>query len=259
MTPRRLVPGMLTLVALMLLATPHGLATTSTLTRLARELTGLRAEVEALSESISDVRAETETRVRSLAGQKAELEAQVQREELRLKQLAQEKEKHLQEVASSQAAKARIEPTIRASLARVRRGVASSLPFKHAERLAALDAIETGLRDGMLRPEKAAARLWQLVEDELRLTRESGLYQQVLTVDGDETLAEVARLGMVAMYFKTQDGRVGRVARKGDVWVTETLSDEVSRAQILGLFDQFKKNIRVGFFELPNPTPGARP
>lgn len=259
MTPRRLAPGLLTLVALMFLATPSGLATTSTLTRLARELTGLRAEVEGLSESIADARSETNTNLRSLAGQKAELEAQVQREELRLKQLAQEKEKHLQEVASSQAAKARIEPTIQASITRVRTGIAASLPFKHAERLAALDAIETGLKDKMLRPEKAAARLWQLVEDELRLTRESGLYQQVLTVDGAEALVDVARLGMVAMYFKTQDGRVGRVAKKGDAWAIETLSDEASKTQILGLFDQFKKNIRVGFFELPNPTPGARP
>ena len=136
----------------------------------------------------------------------------------------------------------------------MRRGVQKSLPFKRAERVAALDAIESQLEEGLLGPEKDASRLWQFAEDELRLTRESGLYQQTLTVDGEEVLAEVARIGMVAMYFQTADGRVGRVARRGEEWVTETLTDERDVDRLRSLFDAFKKGVRQGFFTVPSPV-----
>ena len=109
-------------------------------------------------------------------------------------------------------------------------------------------------------PQKASSRLWAFVEDELRLTRENGLYRQTITLASDELLVDVARVGMVAMYFKTDDGRYGRTVNNGGAWSYELVQDKESQKQIEGLFDAFKKNIRVGFFELPNALPegGAR-
>lgn len=251
---RRLLTGFIAALLLPTL-TATALANTEELTRLAEELTGLRAEVEGLSDAISAAKTDTQGQLRSLSTQKTELEAQIQREELRLKQLRLQKTKLVEEVARGNAAKDALEPTVLASVARVREGVERSLPFKRAGRIAELDKIEKQLTDGLLRPEKAAARLWQFAEDELRLTRESGIYQQTIEVDGDEILADVARLGMVAMYFRTADDRVGRIARIGGQWRTEQFTDEARKAHVLALFEHFKKGIRQGFFTIPNPAP----
>jgi hypothetical protein len=242
--------ALVVLASLALAATAHA---SGDLSRLAGELTRLRAEVESLSDAITDAKTRTQTELRAAAGQKTELELALQREEMRLTQLTRKRETHLAAVARSQAAKGKLAPNVLASIDRVREGVKRSLPFKRAERVAALDAIASQLDEGLLGPEKAASRLWQFAEDELRLTRESGLYQQTLTVDGEEVLAEVARVGMVAMYFQTSDGRVGRVARRGEEWVTETLTAERDVDRLRALFDAFKKGVRQGFFEIPSP------
>ncbi|MEM1348022.1 MAG: DUF3450 family protein [Myxococcota bacterium] len=251
---RRILTGC-TVFLLTLTLTATALANTEELTKLAQELTKLRVEVEGLADSISASKNDTQAQLRSLSAQKTELEAQIQREELRLAQVQQEKAKLLEEVARGNAAKNELKPTVLESIAKVRQGVERSLPFKRAGRLDELDKIEKQLKDGLLRPEKAAARLWQFAEDELRLTRESGVYQQTIQVDGDEILADVARLGMVAMYFRTADNRVGRIAVVDGQWRTEKFSDEERQTQVVALFENFKKGIRQGFFTIPNPAP----
>ena len=144
---------------------------------------------------------------------------------------------------------------VKSSIASVRRSIESGLPFKTGERLAALAKIEEQLDQGLSSPEKATARLWAMIEDELRLTRENGLYRQTVKIDGEESLVEVARLGMVAMYFRTNDGRVGKTLRSDNGWTYELIKDEVKEEQVEMLFDAFKKQIRAGYFELPNPLP----
>ncbi len=250
-TRRWVSASLVVLASLALAATAHA---SGDLSRLAGELTRLRAEVESLSDSISESKRTTQAELRAAAGQKSELELSLQREEMRLTQLTTKREKHLAAVARSEAAKGKLAPSVLATITRVRARVRTSLPFKRAERVAALDALESQLEEGLLGPEKAASRLWQFAEDELRLTRESGLYQQTLTVDGEEVLAEVARVGMVAMYFQTSDGRVGRVASRGEEWVTETLTAERDVDRLRALFDAFGKGVRQGFFEVPNPV-----
>lgn len=268
---RRSSPGGLRRVHLMLITTAcltclttGELAASGTVSELAERLATLRGEVEELSEQIEAQKADTRGRLRSIASQKMDLEMQVQREELRVRQLRKAREEQLEEVEAGEEARAQLEPTIRASIDRVRASVERGLPFKVEERLAELDELERRLDEKVLPPERAGARLWQFVEDELRLTRESGLYRQTIKVGSEEMLADVARLGMVALYFKTNDGRVGHVRRAGaGEWEYVELTEEGQVEQIMALFDAFKKNIRVGYFELPNglvdaPRGGAK-
>ncbi|MFB6373638.1 MAG: DUF3450 family protein, partial [Bradymonadaceae bacterium] len=100
------------------------------------------------------------------------------------------------------------------------------------------------------------SRLWQFVEDELRLSRENGMYSQVIELGGEEVLADVARVGMVSLYFKTEDGRVGVAERTDEGWRWQTIRKEKQKRRIEKLFESFKKNIRVGYFELPNGLGG---
>ncbi len=222
---------------------------------LARRLAKLRSQVETLSSQVENKKADIDAHLRSIRSQKADLEMQVEREKTRLQQLRQAVEKHRARIEAQKQTRADLEPTVSAAVADVRQTVADSLPFKRSARLAELDKIEKQLKGGLISPQKAAARLWQFVEDELRLTRENGLYRQIVQVDGDEVLADVARVGMVAIYFKTDDGRVGMARRADDGWTWKKLDDEQDKKRVANLFDAFKKNIRVGFFEIPNAFP----
>jgi hypothetical protein len=104
---------------------------------------------------------------------------------------------------------------------------------------------------------RALSRLWTFVEDEFRLTRENGLYQQTIEVDGQEHLADVVRIGSVALFFKTNQGAVGYAVPNANGYQYQAESNAEARKRIASLFDSFRKQIRAGYFELPNAIPTA--
>lgn len=218
----------------------------------AENLARLRAEVEALATEVSLAKEDLRARLRSIDTRVAEAESEIRREEVRLTQLEGEAERTRQLISAQGANADVLVPAVEDGLASMRAVVAGGLPYRVDERLEALAELEAGLEGGSLSAEDAAARLWGLAEDELRLTKENGLDKQVITLEGEELLVQVARLGMVALYFRTEDGRVGRAARGADgAWTWVTLEGAEEQAQLADLFDALDKGIRVGWFELP--------
>lgn len=218
----------------------------------AENLARLRAEVEELATEVSLAKEDLRARLRSIDTRIAEAESEIRREEVRLTQLEGDAERTRQLISAQGASADVLGPAVRDGLASMRAVVGTGLPYRTEERLAALDELEAGLDAGTLSAEDAAARLWGLAEDELRLTKENGLDKQVITLDGEELLVRVARLGMVALYFQTEDGRVGKAVRGADgSWSWLTLSGAEEQAQLYDLFDALDKGIRVGWFELP--------
>lgn len=231
---------------------------------LARALVALRAEVETLTDSLEDHKRSQRERRRALAAQKAQLEGELQREQLRVRQMREAKARKQAEIARATADEAVLRPVVDGAAATLRRSIATSIPYRREERGAAVAEIEAQLADGLLTPRNALARLWALVEDELRLTRDTGLHRETISLGGAPTMVDVVRIGTVGLYFRTGaegvgDGiRVGVIARVGGEWQVTRLDEERDRAQVLGLFDAFKKQIRVGFFEVPNILPAPK-
>lgn len=221
-------------------------------TTFADQLVRLRAEVEDLSSGIEEKKADLRAQLRSTANQKGDLEMQIQRENLRLKQLQETRARQVEQLELVRQADQSAAPEVLASIETLRVAISEGLPFQVPQRLAELDKIEQQITTGTLSAQRASAQVWQIAENHLRLTRESGLYRQVIVIDGHETLAEVARLGMVAMYFMTGDGRVGVTSRRGDAWSYEVLNDPEDQRRVRDLFNSFKKQLRVGHFSLPN-------
>lgn len=80
------------------------------------------------------------------------------------------------------------------------------------------------------------------------------VYAITILLNGEKVLADIAKLGMVFMFFQTKDNQSGMARRSADGgWVFETASDSADRERIRTLFDSLKKQIRQGYFELPNP------
>lgn len=240
-----------TLVAALAFADPK-------LDQLATRLAELRAEVEGLSSRVEESKQTRRADQRSFASQRADLEFQLQREQRRVAQLEAQMEKRKARIAQASVGGKELVPAVKSSLAELRARIETGLPFKRGERLAQLDELERKLDEGVLTPQKATVQLWALVEDELRLTRENGMYRQIVELDGDEVLVDVARLGMVTMYFQSDDGRVGWVEKHGDDWRWKPTTTETEQQQILLLFDALSKQIRTGYFELPALPGGTR-
>lgn len=224
----------------------------SSLENLAGELARLRGEVEALNAELERKQAAQRSEMVSLAAQKGELEANKRRELLAIAQLEQKLEEARQQAQQLGAGDDELRPIISDALQTLTTRIENGMPFKRAERLSELDELRRQIEGGTLSPPRAANRLWSFYEDELRLTRENGLYSQTIELEGESVLADVAKLGTLAMYFRTKDGRVGYAAAgsDGSNW-NWRLADNTEA--IAKLFDALRKQIRTGYFELPNP------
>ncbi len=224
-------------------------------TGLAEKLSSLRGEVEQLSADLARKDTEIRDQLKALSRQKTELELELKREQTRIQKVQLSINDRKKRIADEQGQDEQLEPLFTESLKDVRQYVKGTLPFRTSERLAELDKLEDQHKQGLLSASKATSRLWTFVEDEFRLTRESGLYKQAVSVDGKEHLAEVVRLGMVLLYFRVDDQFVGQAKRDGDAWKFERIDDADDKKLVLELFESFKKQIRVGLFKVPAALP----
>ena len=218
---------------------------------LAQALVTLRSDVEHLNDKVEEARRAGRDQRRALATQQTELDAEETRVKLRVAQIEETLNAKKQSVLEAKAAQATLVPVFEEAATGVRARIASSLPFKRGARLKAVDDLSRKLADGLLTPQLALSRLWAVAEDELRLTRDTGLFRDTITLPEGEMLVDVIRMGMVGMYYRAGDGRVGVIGRAGDAWQTRPITAEAGARQITALFDAFKKQIRVGHFDVP--------
>lgn len=248
--------------ALCLASVPAAMAQSSGSTSpgaLAESLIKLRSEVEQLNTEVEIQRQENRTRAGSLAATRAELEAGVKRQELNVRQLREDLAKREQTAAGAGVAADVLLPVLQQAIATLEAQIQSGFPFKRAERLAEVAELKAQLQAGTMPAPRVANRLWALYEDEFRLTRENGLHSQTITVEGKDVLADVAKIGNLMLFFRTPDGRFGKVVAQGSDWRYELSSDDAERKRIADLFDSLRKQIRQGWFELPNTlAAGAR-
>lgn len=258
----------LLLVCLALFGLPAGVAgaADSTDSR-AAELARLRREVETLSHELQLDKEELRARLKATEAQKLEIEVQLRREELRLAQIEGEAASRVTELSAHTGEASDLGPALQASIRLIWAEVEAGLPFRSAERLAELDRLDNDLKQGVVTPEAASARLWAFVEDELRLSRENALDRQIVALPEGEVLAEVARLGMVALYFRTDGGVVGAARRQagqsgdgsGGAWTWVVFTDRDQQKAVEHLFEKLRHGVRSGAFTLPNPNGTSAP
>lgn len=217
----------------------------------AARLAELRTEVSALQDRIAERKDGLDTELRALDAQRVDLDVQARREELRLAQLQGELDAMLARTASDAGLEEAVRPGFDRGVEELRRSVRAGLPFRVDERLAALDALAAQVEGGDLLPSRAIGRLWAFAEDELRLTRENVLDRQVVALPQGDVLADVARLGMTALFFRAPDGTRGHAARGADGWTWVVVEDAEVARRIDVLFDTLGKGIRTGWFEVP--------
>lgn len=223
------------------------LAWTGELEDRAERLAELRTEVSMLAADVDAERAAVRGRLRALDAERAELQGQIRREELRSTELSAALAERRDALALQDATADDLVPALREALTGLRQRVSQGLPYRTDERVAAVDALSVQLDSGELRPEKAVGRVWQLIEDELRLTRETAMDRQVIAVGEHERLVDVARVGMVALYARDGHHYLQATATP-DGWMWSRVAETDGIAE---LFSALDKQIHSGFFTLP--------
>ena len=220
---------------------------------LGKQLVKLRGQVEELNAELDLLKQEQRTELAGIAAQRADLEAQRNRNDVQIGQLQGTLEENRRKAEAAGADSSALTPVLLDVIARLDRRIAEGLPFRVDERAQALDELRLQIEGAKVDAPRAANRLWAFFEDEIRLTRDNGLYSQTVELDGKARLADVAKLGTVALYFRTDDERYGQVVRDGGDWQWRVLEDGTAVGQIESLFDALQKQIRQGYFTLPSP------
>lgn len=238
-----------------LLLTVSAAQAQDSLQTLADRLIHMRGQVDELQSELNLEREEHKNRMSYLTAQLSEMEANRDREALRIRQLEQELEAMRTDVAAAGATSEVLTPVILKHLDELRGQVLYGFPFKVGERVSALDEIENQLNGGIITAHRAFNRLWAFIEDELRITRENAIYTQSIELDGASVLVDVAKLGNAMMYFRTRDLRYGRAVDTESGWRFELLDSAADQERVARLFDSLRKQIRQGYFVLPQALP----
>lgn len=231
----------------------------SELEALARQLAKLENDVQLLYDDVKNKTENLRNQDRIFQARKAEVQADIQRKNLRLKQVNQELDKQTELLKSQSEQNRDILPVVFKGISVLRDYINTSLPFKRDERLSQLDDLESKLNPEkpVLLPERALNTLWAYYEDEIRLNKEHGIYKQTVRLDNQNVLSDVVKVGMIGMFYRAPDGRYGVISQRdgGGGWTISSLESEGQREDVTILMDAFVKQIRTGYFELPNFLP----
>jgi len=217
-----------------------------------KSIMDLRSSVETLYTQIDDNKEAYKTQMKSYALQISDNEAQINRQQTALKlsdQSLHKIELELQKIGSSTQD---LTPLINHAITSLKAEIQASIPFKTTERLEALDQIQNDLKSKNITQEKALALVWASYDDTLRMTKEIGQFKQEIMLEGKAVMAKIAKIGSLMIFFATPDNRFGYVQKTPKGYEYFTTQDELEQAQIIALFDSLQKQIRTGYFTLPN-------
>jgi len=212
----------------------------------------LRSEVESLYTQIDENKDYYKAQMKSLSMQKADSEAQINRSNTSLKLANSELEKIKDKIKNTSSNSVELKPLLKDAAATLQTSIKEGIPFKVEERVSSVKKIMTQLEENEITQERALAMLWASYDDNIRLTKEIGLFKQQIDLRGKKILAQVAKIGSVMMYFSAPDGSVGHVVKDQNTYAYKVITDPEDIKKINTLFDALQKQIRTGYFTLPN-------
>ena len=222
--------------------------------KLSAQLIKLRGEVDDLTTELNLSREEHKQQMKYLYVQQSDLKSQKVKQKSSIDRLLTTLNNHQKQVSEFGADSKQLQPVLLNSIAQIESYVRKGLPYKLDDRLQALNELKTQINSQLISGQTAANRLWSIVEDEIALSKENGLFRQIVNIDNEEYLASVARVGMMLMYFKTSDGIYGKADKSAGQWSYVVLNDSRDQKDIDQLIDAYKKQIRTGYFELPSAS-----
>jgi len=212
----------------------------------------LRGDVEALHSGIQENKLRYESEMKSLYMQTTDTEAQINRHTTSLKLAKSELQKIKTKISKTTSGDTQIKPLVISAINTLEKSIQDGIPFMTQKRIESLEKIKLDLNEGLITPEKALALTWANYDDTIRVTKEIGLFKQEIEMNGQKVLAKIAKIGSVMMFFSTPKDEVGHVVKTESGYDYKRITNPEDIKKIVALFDALQKQIRTGFFELPN-------
>ena len=220
--------------------------------KLVNSIITLRGDVENLYTDIKENKESYHSQMKSLSLQITDLQAQINRKSTAIKLAENELKKITTQIQETSSGNSEIKPLVLNALALLEKSIDEGIPFMVNARIADLHKIKADLEAGLITNEKALALTWGAYDDTVRLTKEIGLFKQQIELKGKKVLAQIAKLGSVAMFFSTPSNEVGFVTKENGGYTYKHITNPEDIKKIVALFDALQKQIRTGYFELPN-------
>ena len=218
---------------------------------LSEKVVKMRSEVELLNDEYKIEKEKVSSDLKILNLQNAEVETKLREEEIRNKQVSAKLSQLKNQLSEGLQQETELAPVLGQHFSNLKTYIENSIPFKHDERLAAVEQLERRYELREISAVKATNLLWSLYDDEKRLARETSLHRQTIDIEGTRQLADIAKVGMKYLYFKTELGQTGLIKMENGKWKYSYFSEARPRMQVEELFAGLKKQIRVGFYHLP--------
>ena len=212
----------------------------------------LRGDVEGLYTEIKGNELRYKTEIKSLAMQSTDLESQINRQSTALKLAKSELDAIKVKIKETASSNDEIKPLLIEALNLLETATKNGIPFMLEDRVSSLRKIKSDLDEGIITSEKALSLTWASYDDTIRITKEIGLFKQQIDLNGKKVLAKIAKIGSVMMFFSTPSNEVGYVEKTAKTYNYKQITDPKDIKKIVDLFDALQKQIKTGYFELPN-------
>jgi hypothetical protein len=218
---------------------------------LVQRLTQTRAELESLNREADSLQREKQAELDQWTQRKSDMEAQLQREKLRRMQIAEKMKRLESRLKVSGKTDPQAQKRLLAWIAQYEKAVKSSIPFNQDQRLQSLDRLKERVERQHEAMEFVLADFWSFVEGELKLAQTNEYRIVDVEFAGQKKKCEVARLGLLALFVVTPDGKTLRAQKTVDGWKWQDISSPAEQSSVLTLVQNLKNKNESGLYQLP--------
>lgn len=213
------------------------------------KLSELRQNVETLSSQRQSEQKKMNLEIESLTSRKAELEQQLSRERLKNQILLGKKDLN-QKLNQVQKQNSKNQQWIEKWIQELYHYVDTGLPYQKEKRLAALDNLKHRLHQSEAH-EILVQDIWKLTENELEITRTNTFELGSITISNQEETAEIVKLGMFKLFFKTSHGQRGFAKFDNQKWTMQVLDNQELIVAIDNIIAQVRQQKGSALISLP--------
>lgn len=215
---------------------------------LSEKIIELRNEVSQLSDDFKTEKELLKSKIQTLALEKMDLDSKIRRQNLQVKDLNDKliKAKSIKIIKHPE-----FDDIILTFLEFEQKRLNATIPYKFKERTDHIKNIKNDFLEEKVSSDKLLQTLWTHVEDEIQLAKDISVDKDILNIDGQSTLVEVAKVGMLMLFYKTSNGNIGYMEYSNGVWSPRTINSSGNILLVENFFDSLKKQVRTGYFEFP--------
>ena len=218
---------------------------------LVKKLTETRADIESLAKEADSVQREKQADLDQWVQRKTEAEAQVDREKLRRLQMTEKLKRLESRVRVSGKSDPQAQKKLLGWISRFDGSVQDSIPFNRDTRLQTLRRLRERAERGQEPMEFVFADFWNFAESELKMAQSNEYKVVDVELGGKKRKCEVARLGLMALFVVTPDGKTLKAVRGASGWTWQDIETAPEQDSILTLVKNLKNKNDTGLYRLP--------